>query len=198
MPRPRTIPEPQAIERALLLFWRRGFERTSISDLSEAIGVGPSSIYNAFHSKEELFRRALTQYMHTHLEFAGTLLADETQAHADEFAHDLLCGLVKLYTTKNLPPGCALFQSAGLSSPAESIACQITHGHKQAIQDAARKRFAACAKAGDELAASPRTLAQFVVGTARGLSQLACDGTSRKDLLKIVDHAAKSCVIGGK
>ncbi len=66
MPRPRTVPEEQAIQRALFLFWEKGYDRTSMSDLSRAIGVGPSSIYNAFGSKVELFRRAITHYVETH------------------------------------------------------------------------------------------------------------------------------------
>ena len=193
MARPRSVPEEVALERALLLFWRRGFDRTSISDLSAAIGVGPSSIYNAFGSKEELYQRALTHYLQTHLEFAGALLADDSQTDPVEFVRAFLGGLAKLYTSKGLPPGCAIFQSAGLSSPAEARSCAITHEINQGILGAVRHRIEACASAGAALAAPPKTLAHFIVGTSRGLSQLACDGVRRSDLMKVVEHAARSC-----
>jgi len=198
MPRPRSIPENEALERALLVFWDRGFDRTSIADLSEAIGVGPSSIYNAFGSKSALYQQALDHYMDAYCSFAGEILSGSEGRSTHESIRELLHGAVRLYTTKGKPHGCAMLQSGGAGDPADSEACTITLGFKDELEKGLRGFFEAGAEAGDELAMPPRVLAKFVVGSMRGLSQLATDGSSRKDLLRIADHAAASCVLDRK
>jgi len=192
MSRPRSISKEDTLERALLLFWERGYDRTSIADLSEAIGVGPSSLYNSFGSKEGLFQQAIHRYVATYADPAMQIIGTDNGETAEEFVGVLLRRLVKLYTAKDQPPGCAIFQSGGAGMPEESSACATTAEVKGSLTAAIRKRLESCAKAGDELRASPRTLALFIVGTLRGLSQLACDGASRADLLKVADHAAES------
>lgn len=195
MPRPRSIPEDVAVERALLLFWEHGYDRTSIADLSEAIGLGPSSIYNAFGSKEELFRKAIGRYVGTYAAPTMQLLASDGDEYAVAFIRKLMRGLTKLYTTEGLPSGCAIFQSGGSGSPSDSHACAITQEINGGLENALRGHFRAFGERGEELSATPRTLAQFVVATLRGISQLASDGASRAELMKVADHAAKSCVV---
>ena len=194
MARPRSISKEDTLERALLLFWKRGYERTSIADLSEAIGVGPSSIYNTFGSKEGLFREAIGRYVATYADPALQLVGNDAGEGVVEFVRGLMRELVKLYTTKGQPPGCAIFQAGGAGTPGESSACATTNEVKGSLQRSLRKRFDAYSKAGDNLSATPRTLSLFVVSSLRGISQLACDGAGRADLMKIADHAARSCV----
>lgn len=191
MARPRSISKDETLERALLLFWERGYDRTSIADLSEAVGVGPSSLYNSFGSKEGLYQEALDRYVATYADPALQIIGNDQGEGAGEFVRQLLRKLATFYTDKKQPSGCAIFQSGGAGMPEESSACAVTAEIKDSLTTSIRKRLEACAKAGDELAASPRTLALFIVGTMRGLSQLACDGVSRADLLKVADHAAQ-------
>lgn len=192
MPRPRSIPEDQVLERALLLFWEHGYDRTSIADLSEAIGVGPSSLYNAFGSKAELFRQALARYMQTYARPLGEALdANET---ADSTLRAFLRGLVEMTTSNATPSGCAVMQGGGAGMPAASEACAITLEIKDEIETLLRKHLEVRKRAGDPLAGTPRTLAKFVMVTMRGLSQLACDGATERELLRVADHAAQSCV----
>jgi TetR/AcrR family transcriptional regulator, transcriptional repressor for nem operon len=63
MPRPREFHEASALKAALECFWRRGYEATSLRDLTGAMGLTAPSIYNAFGDKQELFGRALDQYL---------------------------------------------------------------------------------------------------------------------------------------
>ncbi|NSC22412.1 TetR/AcrR family transcriptional regulator [Streptomyces albus subsp. chlorinus] len=63
MARPRLFDEERALDAAMRAFWEKGYEATSTQDLCEATGLGRSSIYNTFHSKHDLFRRALTRYL---------------------------------------------------------------------------------------------------------------------------------------
>ena len=67
--RPRAFDRDQALERALDLFWRNGYEGASLSDLTEAMGINPPSLYAAFGNKEELFCKALDRYGERHDEF---------------------------------------------------------------------------------------------------------------------------------
>ena len=193
MSRPRSIPEKEAIDRSLRLFWEKGYNRTSIADLGEAIGVGPSSIYNAFGSKHELFEKAITQYMSTHAEFVGELFANSEKMSTTEFLKELLSSLVVLYTDKSTPPGCAMMQAGGSGVASDSQACAVTLTMKLSLESALHDFFKDKHAKGEELNAKPKILAKFIVGTIRGLSQLACDGCSRKDLLAVADHAAKNC-----
>src|SRR5260370_41991035 len=60
--RPRDFNLDEALDRAMRLFWRNGYLGTSISDLTEAIGISRASLYAAFGSKEELYKKALDRY----------------------------------------------------------------------------------------------------------------------------------------
>src|ERR1700712_5902370 len=61
--RPREFDTDQALDNALALFWRHGYEGTSLSALTEAVGVTPTSLYAAFGNKEELFKRVVDRYI---------------------------------------------------------------------------------------------------------------------------------------
>ncbi len=63
MPRPRAFEEGVALDAAIDCFWSRGYEATSVRDLSERMGIGGTSLYNAFGDKRALFVRALERYM---------------------------------------------------------------------------------------------------------------------------------------
>ncbi|TMR34823.1 TetR/AcrR family transcriptional regulator [Nonomuraea zeae] len=63
MARPRSFDEDRVLDTAMRTFWANGYESTSTRDLCEALGLDRSSVYNAFTSKRELFKRALTRYM---------------------------------------------------------------------------------------------------------------------------------------
>jgi len=194
MPRPRTLSEPEVLERALEVFWVHGFDRTSVGDLSKAVGLGPSSIYNAFGSKLELFRRAIEHYMGSHAGFAAALLSNPSEHDASSLVRALLRAAVDLYTSEDNPKGCAMFEGGGTGSPVDSDACAATLEHKAKLESLLLSCLKARAKAGDSLAASPAVLAKSVVATMRGLSQLARDGATRRDLNAVADHAAASCL----
>jgi len=65
MPRLREFDERTALEAAMRCFWRRGYEATSLRDLTASMGLTPPSLYNAFGNKQQLFARALEQYLET-------------------------------------------------------------------------------------------------------------------------------------
>lgn len=63
MPRPREFNEAAALEAAVLCFWTRGYEATSVRDLAQGMGITGASLYNTFGDKRTLFRRALDHYV---------------------------------------------------------------------------------------------------------------------------------------
>lgn len=193
MPRPRTLPESEVLERALEVFWIHGYDRTSIGDLSKAAGVGPSSLYNAFGSKLELFRRAIEHYMGSHASFAGALLGSPSDHDASSLVLALLRAAVTLYTSDDNPKGCAMFEGGGAGTSADSDAGAITLEHRAKLESLLLSRLEARAKAGDALTAPPAVLAKSAVATMRGLSQLARDGATRRELNAVAKHAAASC-----
>jgi AcrR family transcriptional regulator len=62
MGRPRSFDIEKALDQALQVFWHKGYEGTSLSDLTEAMGINRPSLYAAFGNKEALFRKALDRY----------------------------------------------------------------------------------------------------------------------------------------
>lgn len=194
MGRPRKISEDEALERALQLFWRNGYDRTSVADLGQAIGVGPSSLYNAFGSKDEIFERALCRYMEYHAHVIEEALEVGEDEDAVTVIQRVLYAAVHLYTSPKAPRGCALLQSGGAGFAQDSQASAITLAIKGELEKRIRKALQAAAENSSTLPAPPNILSKYVLATMRGLSQLAVDGVSRKELMQIAQLAAGSCV----
>ena len=108
MARPREFDENQALEKALLVFWDKGYEGTSLTDLLGEMGLTKSSFYKAFGSKEDLFRRISKLYDEDYLKFEREALAETTPRAIVE---RLLYGAAEFQTSKRTPMGC-LFSTA--------------------------------------------------------------------------------------
>ena len=81
--RPRNFCKNQALDRALEVFWRKGFESASICDLTEAMGINPPSLYAAFGNKEQLFCQALDRYGEVYAELRDAVLSAPTARPRD-------------------------------------------------------------------------------------------------------------------
>ena len=193
MPRPRIVPEQEALDAALLLFWQKGYDRTSIAELGEVIGVGPSSLYNSFGSKSALFRKALERYLATHTGFVQHSIDAAPGRDLESSLRELLREAVQLYTKRGLPRGCALLQAGGSGGSEDSEGAAIAREFRHGLELALRDLFARSPGA-DQLTDTPRLLAKALLGTLRGLSQLAADGTRRADLLLVAEHSIRAFV----
>ena len=114
--RPRAFNLDRALERALGLFWEKGYEGTSLSDLTKAIGINRPSLYAAFGNKEALFRKALDRYVEKTVAFVLDAINEPT---ARRFAERLLHSAADMVTNPHNPPGC-LTVRGGLASGEEA------------------------------------------------------------------------------
>src|SRR5216117_1829593 len=109
MGRPRAFDVDKALERALRMFWRKGFEGTSLSDLTKAMGINRPSLYAAFGNKEALFRKTIDHYVEGPASHFRRALQEPT---ARAVVERLLRGSIDLVTDSRNPRGCFMVQSA--------------------------------------------------------------------------------------
>jgi AcrR family transcriptional regulator len=190
MVRQRVFDTETAIATATDLFWRQGYEGTSLSDLTSAIGITPPSFYHAFGSKEALFREVLQRYRANRLQYAEDAVKCPT---AREVAEQMLSRLAELYTDPACPPGC-LAVNCGLAggAPDSMLSGELAKA-RRARRERLRKRFKRAQEEGDLPAdANPEALARFLITVGWGMASDARSGASRADLLRTVAIALKA------
>ena|SRR5690606_18515488 len=189
--RPRKFDTNEALDRALTVFWQRGFEGASLSDLTEAMGINRPSLYAAFGDKETLFRRALDRYAEVGpLAVLHTALEQPTTRRVVEH---LLRGVAECFTAPGRPAGCLVVQGA-LSCGETAQAVKQELCCRRAAAEALLRERLERAKAEGDLPpdADPATLSRYMAIVVQGMSVKAGDGASRADLLAVVDMVLKS------
>jgi AcrR family transcriptional regulator len=107
--RPRTFDIDEALDRAVQVFWSKGYEGASLDDLTEAMGISRPSLYRAFGNKEDLFYKALERYTEGLVSYFARALAEPT---SEAVATAVLHGTVEATTIPGLPTGCLGVQGA--------------------------------------------------------------------------------------
>ena len=185
--RPLSFDRDAALERAMLLFWRHGYEATSMVALTKAMGVTPPSIYAAFGDKKGLFLQAVARYL------AGPRTPDEiiaTAPSARDAARGLIEGAVVAFTRPDTPPGCLLASSAiACSAEAADVRDELS-AIRVDVEASLRARIARGVTDG-ELAADTdaEALAAYVTTVIQGMSTLARDGAPREKLARVAARA---------
>jgi AcrR family transcriptional regulator len=185
--RPREFDPDEALERALEVFWRQGYEGTSLGDLTAAMGINRPSLYAAFGNKESLFHKALDRYADEHMAFIRTAIEEPTARRAIE---TLLRGYVASVTDPRTPPGCLTVQGALASGPdAEPIRAELT-ARRLAGEALLRARLKRARKEGDlNNDADPADLARYINTISQGVAVQAAGGATRRQLDRVVDIA---------
>jgi AcrR family transcriptional regulator len=190
MARPRVFDVDKAIETATDLFWRNGYERTSLADLTQAIGITPPSFYFAFGSKDGLFKRVLEHYVRTRLSYAEDALNEPT---ARGVAEQTLLRLAELYTDPTRPPGCLVVNCALPCGDDATPLRRELAGFRAARRNRMRDRLLRAQATGDLPADSdPDALARFILVVGWGLAFDAQSGATRDDLHRTVATALKA------
>jgi AcrR family transcriptional regulator len=190
MGRPREFCIDGALSKALHVFWQRGFEGTSLSDLTEAMGITRPSLYAAYGNKEELFRKALDLYDEQYLAFTREAL-DEPSAYA--VVERLLKGFADIATDKGHPPGCLGTNGALTCSAAAEPIRQELIKRRASFEQALRKRLEKAKTSGDLPAtANPGDLACFIMTVTQGMTVQASSGVTRKALQRVAELALRA------
>ena len=177
---PRSFNRDEAIETAMRLFWRRGYEGVSVGDLTAAIGIAPPSLYSAFGSKAGLYREALDRYR----SLPGALDGLAQAENLDEAVEKLLLGAIRAATASPSERGCMV--SSGLVECAvenQAVANELVD-RRRGIRDAIASTLERWV---DRPTAN--ALAGYLSAMMQGLSIQARDGASRDELERAADEA---------
>ncbi|WP_406454791.1 TetR/AcrR family transcriptional regulator [Streptomyces sp. NBC_01622] len=184
--RPRSFDRTTALERAVLAFWEHGYEATSVSDLTRAMGIGAPSLYAAFGDKRALFAEVVEEYGTRYGSFADRALAEESTARAA--VARILREAAAEYTAPGRPHGCLVIHAATNCTTPEVE--ESLRARRNANLAAFERRIAADIAAG-ELPADldAAALARHAGAVVQGMSQQARDGASRAELEALAEIA---------
>jgi len=183
--RPRGFDPEKALEAALRVFWRKGYEGTALSDLTAAMGINRPSIYATFGNKEALFRKALDRYSERMTNYTAEALKEPT---AREVAERLMVGTADLLSCPGNPKGCLMVQGAlACGDEADPIRKELI-ARRATGEAALRERFERAKREGDLPAgADPADLARYVMAVMHGMSVQSAGGAKRKELQGVID-----------
>ncbi len=183
--RPREFDPDEVLDRALDVFWRKGYEGASLSELTEAMGINRPSLYAAFGNKEELFRKALDRYADGPAAYTREALNAPT---ARGVVERLLRGATEALTHPDYPPGCLGVHGAlSCGEAAESIREELC-ARRGAYEVSLRQRFERAKAEGDLSAdADCADLARLVMTVMQGMAVQASGGASREDLRRVAE-----------
>ena len=187
--RPIGFDREAALEAAMLLFWQRGYEGTSMADLTHAMGLNPSSIYAAFGDKHTLFQFVVKRYMELRAQYAVRALEEPT---LERFIRALFDNTVAFLTTPGHPPTCmTLAGAAGCSLEATPARHLMTAIRKQ-NQVALRERLLKARKSGElpkEINVDDYT--RYLSTIIAGLSIQAANGSTKTELKRTARMALR-------
>ena len=187
--RPRAFDADKVLDRALEVFWRKGYEGTAMSDLTKAMRINRPSIYAAFGNKEELFRKVLDRYAEGPASYVPEALKAPTARGAVE---RVLLAAADIPTNGG-PRGCLLVQGALACGDASKSVRRELNSRRADGETELRKRLQRAKAEGDlPRSADPAALARYVVTVAHGMSVEAAGGTSRQQLLQVVKTAMRA------
>ena len=187
--RPINFDKDAALEAAMLLFWERGYEGASMADLTQAMGLNPSSIYAAFGDKHALFQLAVQRYMEKRAIYAGKALEEPT---LEKFIRALFSNTVAFLTTPGHPPTCMTLAGAvGCSlsaAPARDLMTEIRKRNQVAL----RQRLLKARKSGElSKDIGLDDYARYLSAIIAGLSIQAANGSTKAELNRTAQMALR-------
>lgn len=188
--RPRAFDLEEALDRALEVFWAKGYGGASLDNLTRAMGISRPSLYAAFGDKEALFRKALDRYEGGPASFAHEALKEPT---ARAVVEAVLRGAVIMHTDPKTPLGCLMVHSA-LASGGAADGVRRELNSRRAKAEAALRRRLTRAKAEGDLPpdSEPSDLARYVMTVIRGMAVQAASGANRRQLRRVVQIALRA------
>jgi AcrR family transcriptional regulator len=178
------------LDRALEVFWARGYEGATLPELTKAMGINRPSLYAAFGNKEQLFRKALDRYQTGPMSFLTEALKKPTARTA---AEAILSGFIRMQRNRDKARGCLIVSGALASGEeAEPVRRELAQ-LRQSVVAVFRKRFERAVKDGDlPKGTNCATLARYVATVLGGLAVQAASGTTEKELRLVAAMAMRA------
>ncbi|KAF0200105.1 MAG: TetR family transcriptional [Gallionellaceae bacterium] len=191
--RPRNFDPDTALDRALEVFWRHGFQAASLTELTAVMGLSKPSLYAAFGDKEALYLKALERYVA--LQVAQHIAIFDTEPDARHALEKFLRTMAAMLTDPALPCGCLIVNGmadCGMPSTPPAIELALHKAvqgsearlHRQFIRAQRDAQLAPDISAGD--------LAAFFTSLLAGLGILAKSGAKRAKLNAVINAAMRS------
>src|ERR1700731_2321304 len=172
--RPRSFDLDEALEAATQVFWRQGYQGTSLTDLTQAMGINRPSLYAAYGDKEALFRKVLDRYTTGPVSYVHDAL---NQATARGVAERLLLGTAEQMCDARNPAGCLLVQGALVTGDTADSVRRELNSRRRAGQIALQQRLRRAKREGDLPPDSdPAVLARYLMTVTNGMSVQAAGG----------------------
>jgi AcrR family transcriptional regulator len=185
MGRARAFDADEALDRAMTVFWTKGYEGASLSDLTQAMGINRPSLYATYGNKEELFRKALERYGEGPSSYERKALAQPT---AREVAEGLLRGAADVQTDPDTPAGCLATLGTTYCAEESSPVGRILIASRLAGYAAIRERFELARAEGDLPGdADPKALTHYMGTVVCGMAVLAASGATRNELERVIE-----------
>jgi AcrR family transcriptional regulator len=188
--RTREFDADEALDRALEVFWKRGYAGASLAELTRAMRINRPSLYAAFGNKEQLFRKALDRYQTGPSSFLTKALRQPT---ARAVAEAIFSGFIRMQRERDNPRGCLIVSGALASGvEAEPLRRELAQ-LRQAVVTALRQRFERAAHEGDLSAGTDcATLARYVATVLHGLAVQAASGATDNELRRVAAMALRA------
>jgi AcrR family transcriptional regulator len=190
MGRPRSFREDEALDAAMRVFWQKGYEGTSLDDLTAAMEINRSSLYSTFGDKEALFRRVMKQYSAGPLSFMFEALNLKT---ARAVVEALLRMSVKFLGDPGHPPGCLSIQGGlACGSGNEQVKQAMVDSRKAGLAQLQKRLQRARAEGDLKKGVDPKDLARLIMIVMNGLGIQAVNGATPAEMNRAVDLALQS------
>jgi AcrR family transcriptional regulator len=190
MGRPRAFDMEKALDSALRVFWEKGYEGTSLSDLTETMGINRPSLYAAFGDKEALFRKVIDRYAEGPAAYVSKALEEPT---ARAVVERLLLGTIDLLTDPRNPKGCLTVQGALACGDGANAIREELNSRRAAGDAAIRERLERAKSEGDlPPGVDAGELARYFTTVVHGMAVQAAGGASRDELLGVVETALRA------
>jgi AcrR family transcriptional regulator len=188
--RPRTFDADTALDQALKVFWEKGYEGSSLPELTEAMGMNRPSLYAVFGNKENLFRLAMARYGALHDPILDAALAAHT---ARGVVEQFLCGNADAMTAEAMPHGCLLINGA-LACSDDALPLRKSAIERLGTGEVrlAERFERALAEADLPRDVSASQMARYVTTISNGMAVQAGAGATRAQLQDVVDLVLRS------
>lgn len=188
--RPREFDLDDALDQAIEVFWRQGYEGTTLDDLTGAMGINRPSLYAAFGNKESTFKSAVARYATVDMAYVGEALAEPTARAA---AEHYLRANVDAITTPGRPAGCLSIQGGLSGSPDDESVIAFLNDSRQAGERQLADRFRrAIAEGNLPSTEDPAELAKYLATASAGLAVQAAAGTPHEQLMTVAERILRA------